>query len=61
MTDTPRPTPKRLPAGSYIVLGVLVGSVLGLLLDNFGMWLAVGVMAGSVVDGALLTRRRHDR
>ena len=32
---------------SFIALGVAVGAVLGVLLDNIGLWLALGVAIGA--------------
>ena len=49
---------KTWPIGTAIVIGLLLGTVVGLLLDELGLWIAIGVILGAVLDGANQARRK---
>lgn len=44
-------------SGTAIALGLSMGVLLGILLDNLGVWLALGVMFGALGEDAI---RRND-
>lgn len=50
---------RRPPFGSWIIVGLLVGSVLGILLDNIGLWPMLGIIVGAIADGSLASSRRR--
>jgi len=35
---------------SWIILGVVIGTILGIALDNLGLWLSLGVAVGVAID-----------
>ena len=45
--------------GSIVVTGVVVGLVLGFLLQNVLLWLTIGAVLGVVVEGMMTNRRRN--
>ncbi len=57
-TDS-RSSAPRLPVGALIGIGLLVGTVLGLVLGGLGLWIALGTIAGSIAEGWQRPRRRH--
>lgn len=48
------------PLGTGIVAGLLVGLVIGVLADSLGVWIAVGITFGALLDGANQARRGKD-
>lgn len=48
---------KAWPPGSAIAVGLGLGVLLGTVLDNLGMWLALGVVFGSLGEGAIAKRK----
>ena len=42
--------------GSFIALGILLGTVIGSLTDNVGLWVGMGIVLGSAL-GAMKSRK----
>lgn len=40
-------------------IGIIVGVVIGFLTDNYGLWIALGLVFGTSI-GATIERRRND-
>lgn len=44
---------KKLKRGQGMAIGIVLGTVIGVLLDNMGAWLAIGVALGAGIEGRI--------
>lgn len=44
--------------GTALAIGLVLGAVLGLLLDRFGLWVSIGLMFGLIGEGAIQAARK---
>ena len=55
MDDTTKGKTPHRP--DYMIFGLLIGTMLGVVLDNIGLWMPLGLCAGAVIE-AIRNRKK---
>ena len=41
-------------------MGIIIGTVVGALTDNVGLWIVIGIAVGAAVGGVMAMKESHD-
>jgi|TARA_B100000809_G_scaffold237335_1_gene257093 hypothetical protein len=44
---------QKLPKGFFIAMGIIIGTVIGALAGNVGLWIVIGLVAGAAAEYSL--------
>ncbi|MCH7736497.1 MAG: hypothetical protein IH872_03745 [Chloroflexi bacterium] len=41
---------QKIPTGFMVAMGIIIGTVVGALADNVGIWITVGIVIGAILE-----------
>ncbi len=50
---------QKIPTGFMVAMGIIIGTVVGALTGNVGLWIVIGLAIGSVVEAIRLKKRSN--
>ena len=50
----------KIPTGFMIAMGIIIGVVIGALVDNVGLWIAIGLVVGAAVEYTFAKKRSSE-
>jgi hypothetical protein len=51
---------QKIPTGFLVAMGIIIGTVVGALTDNVGLWIVIGLAIGSAAEAVRAKKRSEN-